>query len=142
MHSCLARQRTGLPTMKKMEPDFSRGTRQCILPRIVLPTGCFLLATKPFSMYLLTAQTSGCFVKSCQRKCPTNHSRSFHIRLDPNNGRATLVLLVYSFTPARHRQFGVAVAIAAETPRERRDWWDRLLISSSGVIFQLISTTS
>ena len=45
---------------------------------------------------------------NCQRQC------HFHIRLDPNNGCATLVPLVYSFTPARRRQFGVAVAIAAE----------------------------
>jgi hypothetical protein len=51
----------------------------------------------------------------CQRQC------HFRIRLDPNSGCATLVLLVYSFTPARRRQFGVAVTIAAETPRERHD---------------------
>ena len=56
-------------------------------------------------------------IEVCQRKY------YFRIRLDPNNGCATLVsaVQVYSFTPARRRQFGVAVAIAAETPWERRD---------------------
>ena len=37
-------------------------------------------------------------------------------------GCATLVSAVCSFTLARRRHIGVAVAIAAETPWKRRDW--------------------
>jgi hypothetical protein len=51
----------------------------------------------------------------CQRQSQCD----FHIRLDSNNDRAALVLLVSSYIP-RRRQFGVAVVIAVETPRERR----------------------
>jgi hypothetical protein len=43
-----------------------------------------------------------------------------------------------------HQLIGVAVIknTTAEMARTRRDGWDRIDISSSGVIFQLISTTS
>ena len=54
---------------------------------------------------------------SCQRKC---HFRIFRIRLDLKRLRHVFSA-VYSFTPPRRRHFGVAVAIAAETPWERRD---------------------
>jgi len=53
-------------------------------------------------------------IEVCQRKY------YFRIRLDPNNGCATLVSAVSSYRP-RRRRFGVAVAIAAEPPWERRD---------------------
>src|SRR2546430_12015670 len=37
-------------------------------------------------------------------------------------GCATLFSAVCSFTPARRRHIGVAIAIAAETPWKRRGW--------------------
>src|SRR5947207_4943089 len=55
---------------------------------------------------------------TCQRKY---HFRIFRIRLDPH-GCATLVpgrIFVYTSSPP---PLGVAVAIAAETPWERRGW--------------------
>src|SRR5436305_13505150 len=56
------------------------------------------------------------------------------------SGCATLVLLVSSFTPVRRRHFGVAVAIAIETPSEPRVSWHRMFIDPHGDPLQLLST--